>query len=233
MDKVKQLGLIGGALVVIAVVGCAPSAGQGAASASASADPSPSSPAVGSAQPSSSEPSPAVLQSGGTQVLVSAPAGWTMASDGVAKNPDQAGELGIGVTQVDRVYSDACRSEGALDPIGTTVDDLVRALDAQVSTDAVVSTPTLNGRQWKRVELAEAAGVDRAACRHGAEGPLQIWADAAETGYFALAPGVTGVVLTTDVGGNRIVLSGAIDPAASAADIAEFEAIIGSLRLPG
>jgi hypothetical protein len=79
----------------------------------------------------------------------------------------------------------------------------------------------------------QAAGVDRAACRHGAEGPLQIWADAAETGYFALAPGYSGVVLTTDVDGGRVVLSGSIDPAASAADVAEFEAIVASLQLPG
>ena len=115
--------------------------------------------------------------------------------------------------------------------MGTTVDDLVGSLDEQVATDATISETTLHGRSWVRVDLVEAPGVDRGTCRHGADGPLQIWADPAETDYYALAPDVKGTVLITEADGDRVVLITATNSRASATDVAELEGIIASLQL--
>jgi len=109
----------------------------------------------------------------------------------------------------------------------------VKALDAQASTDATVSAPSLNGLAWKRVDLAQAPGLDRATCRHGAGGPLQIWADAEEKGYYALAPDTIGTVLTTEVDGDRVVVVSTIDGRATSADRAALEDVIASLKVVG
>lgn len=225
MDDRDRIPRIGAAVALVLVAAaCGSPAGQGAASPQASASAS----VPASAAPSAST---AALRSGAHELLVSVPVGWVTDGLGVGKNYDRKGEVGIVVDPVDRVYSDACRSEGKLTPVGSTVDDLVSSLDAQLATDAVVSAVTLHGQSWMRVDLAAASGLDRAACRHGADGPLQIWADAVESDYFALAPGFSGVVLTTDVDGDRIVLSGAIDPLASDVDRAELESVIASIDL--
>jgi hypothetical protein len=165
------------------------------------------------------------------------PAGWTAAEGGLllSKHADQptAVELanwfpGSGY-EVTHVYADACKSEGKLQEVGPTAADLVSALKAQLSTDATVSAGSLAGAS--RVDLVQAAGLDRSTCRHGATGPLQIWADPAETNYFALAPGYTGFAYVVDVRGSRLVFTGAAGGEASAADIVELDAILGSLRI--
>ena len=62
-------------------------------------------------------------------------------------------------------------------------------------------------------------------------GPLQIWADAGETAYFALAPGHRGLVYAFDVADSRYVFSSALGPNATDADVAEIDAIVKSLEL--
>src|SRR4029079_10826786 len=151
-----------------------------------------------------------------------------------AKNEDPAWRdrdraLGGGDTRLRRCVS----IRGRLDPVGTSADDLVKALDAQASTDATVSAPSLNGLAWKRVDLAQAPGLDRATCRHGAGGPLQIWADSEENGYYALAPDTIGTVLTTEVDGARVVVVSTIDGRATSADRAALEDVIASLEVVG
>ena len=111
------------------------------------------------------------------------------------KGPTLAGASGT--TPVTHVYTDACHSEGALEPVDGTLQGLVDALDAQVSTDATITDVTLGGRPAKRVDLAPSPGAHDASCRNGAEGPLQIWADPGETGFFAWYPGARGPCMSS------------------------------------
>ena len=68
---------------------------------------------------------------------------------------------------------------------------------------------------------------------HGAGGPLQIWADSEENGYYALAPDTIGTVLTTEVDGDRVVVVSTIDGRATSADRAALEDVIASLNVVG
>jgi hypothetical protein len=223
-DRIPRIGVA----VVLALVAeaCGSPAGQGAASAPAS---SPAASVAASAAPSAAEPSPATYGWSwhDRRIVVDVPSGWVGDNLGLTK-----GEIGIGMSPpVSVVYSDACRSEGKLAPIGGSVDELVRALDDQISTDATVASTVLHGRVWTRVDLVEAPGIDRASCRFGAEGPLQIWADPHETDFYALAPGTAGIVLVTDVEHDPLVVTGVIGPTSTAADIANLESVIASIEL--
>jgi hypothetical protein len=131
MNNLAKGALVGIAVLVVVVAAAMliPSSGPGAAS------PNPSLAASPTALPTGTS----AWRADGHQLLASVPATWIASSGGAGKHPDEPGELGIGIAApVSRVYSDACASEGALDPVGTSVSDLVRALDEQRSTDATV-----------------------------------------------------------------------------------------------
>jgi hypothetical protein len=134
--------------------------------------------------------------------------------------------------EVKHVYADACFSAGALEPIGETAVDLVAALEAQKSTDAVTRDVTAGGVVGQRVEIHESPGVDRSQCTHGdsAVVPLQIWADPGETNFNALVPGGWGVVYVFDVDGERLVFRAAFGPEASDADAEAIDAVVESFE---
>jgi hypothetical protein len=177
----------------------------------------------------------------GPVITFQVPAGWRGASwaaigSGIAKGSEKT-EVGWGVSHPDsshpvtHVYADACRSAGALEPFDGTLQGFVDALDAQAGTDATVTDVTLAGRPAKRVDLVQAAGLDRATCRHGAGGPLQIWADPGESDFYAFGPGSRGFVHTLDIDGELVVFGSNIGPQASASNVAELEAIVESIRI--
>jgi hypothetical protein len=179
----------------------------------------------------------AIAWSGG-RLTLEVPRGWSGEEGGISQNPDSDTEIGFGLNPigpgeaVTHVYTDACHSEGNLEPIGPTADDLVAALEAQLNIDGVVSDVTVGGVDAKRVDLAEPPGLDRATCRYGSvDNPLQIWADAREDSWFALAPGARGIVWALDAGGERLVLVSAYGPAVSEAVLAELDAIVDSITL--
>ncbi len=131
---------------------------------------------------------------------------------------------------VTHVYADACRFEGALEPFDGTLQGLVDAVDAQVSTDATITDTTFGGRPAKQIVVAPSAGVDMADCRHGADGPLQIWADPAENSYFALPPTLSGTAIALEIDGELAVFNPGQSPEASASNIAELEAVMESIQ---
>jgi len=175
----------------------------------------------------------------GVQISFEVPAGWTGNLPGVDKNIDLDTWVGWGpwlpsvLRPITVVYADACRSAGQLKAVGPTVDDLVQALRAQASTDAVVTDVTIGGLPAKRVEIVQSPGLDRATCRGGADGLIQIWADPGENDFYALGPGTRGIVQIVDVRGVRVVFAGQIGPAASSSDVTELDAIIASTAFAG
>ena len=173
----------------------------------------------------------------GRAISFEVPEGWVgRFGTELVKHPDGPGEinwsalLGDGLP-VTHVYSDACKSRGALKPVAGTVESLVDALDAQIGTDATVTDVTLGGRPAKRVELVQSPGVDRASCSHGAAGPLQIWADPAQTDFYAFGPGYSGFADLLDIDGAVVVFTVTVGPDAPPADIEELEAILASVEI--
>ena len=179
---------------------------------------------------------------GGGEVSFAVGDGWSGTANGIASHPGTPGEFGLGPflpgtpTEVTHVYDDACGAPGRLVPVGPTVDDLVTALENQGGTEVVktgIPRDRANGVNWQvegwRVDIRERSGLDRSECRHGAEGPLQIWADAAETSWFALAPGSRGVVYVFDLDGRRLVFAGGLGPEATEQAAMELDDIVWSL----
>jgi hypothetical protein len=155
----------------------------------------------------------------------------------VSKNADQPGDLGFVSWIVTHVYADACNSAGTLTEVGPTVDDLVQALVDQPGSES--STPvdvTLGGYPAKRIDISVPAELDTATCRYPGE-LIQIWANPAENDFFALpvdpanpAADPASRVYIVDVNGERVVIITGYSSDASAADIAELDETIASIR---
>jgi hypothetical protein len=163
---------------------------------------------------------------GGARVTVAVPAGWI--ADDLALRKSQAQEISLGpVIEAFQVYADAC-TDTTVNAMGQTAADLVTALERQLSVDTVTTTLDLAGVPATRIDIAAEAGLDRAACSEGLDGPIKVWRYSG-AGYFALAPDVTGTVLTLDVRGARLVFTAERSSSTLAADAAELDAMIASL----
>ena len=170
-------------------------------------------------------------------IVLTIPEGWSAASGdtyptatNIRKHRDAAGELGLWVDASDRieVYPSVCGSDPV--PVGPTVDDLVTAIQAQEGSE--ISEPVdvaMGGRDVQRFEMSYDQGVDAATCD---DGIARIWFSDA-SGYLASTAGVpsteTVYMVQTDAG--RIVFGFWHMDDASAADIAELDAIVESMRI--
>jgi hypothetical protein len=160
---------------------------------------------------------------------------WTASAGGIARRTDTPGEYSLGPhlpgtpNEVTHIYADACQSAGRLEPVGPSVDDLVAALENQVGTEVVKTGIKVGRAMGTRLEIRETPGLDRSACRYGADGPLQIWADAAEASSIALAPGYSMLVYAFDLDGRRLVFAGALGPETTDEAVMQLDDIIFSL----
>jgi hypothetical protein len=249
MNSTLKMALGAAAVIVIALVGfnLLPRSGEvgGQAGPSATAIPTQAPVATDTPSASAALSLPAGPMEPGTYRVddpkdtavpftVTVPAGWRGRSDGfVHKNPDSAAELGVTPFNVTHVYTDACDAEGTLTEIGPTVDDLLQALADQDGSDASAPVDvTLGGYPAKRVDMSIPADLDLSTCRH----PnilIQIWADEAETSYFAISADQVGrqfAVYVADVEGIRAVVLPGAGVEAPETDIAELDDIIASIE---
>lgn len=163
--------------------------------------------------------------------LVTVPAGWVSTGTGVRKNLDELGEVALDVwTGAIQVFADACRSQDTETPVGPKAADLLAALRAQENSE--VSDPvdaTVGGLPGMRLEISAPANLDVAQCSIGS---LQIWV--AGTGkYFAgLSPDTSPrSVYIVDAPGGRLIYYAGREPAATAVDIAELDAVVASIAI--
>jgi hypothetical protein len=156
------------------------------------------------------------------------PAGWDTDGFGFDKHRGESGWVGLTTSVVGRVYTDTCAVDGTAQPFGSTIDDLVTALEGLggATVSPAVDT-TVGGFPAKRVDIVM-PDVDVATCRVGI---LQIWADPAQESFNALDPGQQESVYITSVAGQLVVMFTTEAPDTSASDIAEVNAIIGSVEI--
>jgi hypothetical protein len=250
MNTYAKLAIAIAAVVVVAVAGfqLLPRTGTGTPGAQPTATPSPTASPTPTAAPSAMAVRLGSLEPGQHAWIWDGPdisfrlseSGWTGLTGGdITLDHGQPTEVGLtpwlpglsGGFAVTHVYADACRSEGALEPFDGTLQGLLDALDAQVSTDITVTDTTFGGRPAKQIVVAPSAGVEMADCRHGAEGPLQIWADPDENSYFALPPTVSGTAIALEIDGELAAFNSTVWPEASTSNLAELEAVIASTQI--
>ena len=242
MNPIAKSAIAAAAVVVVAIVGfnlvnqAAPSQVGGIASPS----PEPSS------SPAPLAPTSGALEAGryrwaspGTEVTFAVEDGWTAQEPvGIRNDGGPGAEAALDhylpgtEYEITHVFSDACHGEGALEPIGDTAADLVAALDAQKSTDAVIRDVTAGGIVGQRVEIRESPAVDRSTCRYqNPDSPLQIAADPAETRfYYALIRDGWGVAYVFEVDGERLVFAASFGPETSHAQVEAFDALVESFE---
>ena len=138
---------------------------------------------------------------------------------------------------VSNVYTGGCHWLGTAlsPPVGATVDDLAAALNAQAGPGA--SSPidvTVGGHAGKKVELSIPQDVDVTTC--DSDGDFALfgrWLPAAQA--YGAAPWTYGngqhnTVYIIDVDGKRQVIDTMYLPGTSAADRAELDQIVASIR---
>ena len=175
-------------------------------------------------------------------ITLTIPAGWSGRYGIPNKDRGGPGEVAVGDWIIANVYTDPCQWQGSLldPPVGPTVDDLATALAAQKGRNATAPTDVmLGGYPAKRVELSIPADLDPATCD---EGVIRTWVgpgeDAAPVDQTEtlgeprrMHPGQLNVAYIVDVNGERLVIDTWHMPGTSAADLAELDAILASMRI--
>ena len=174
-------------------------------------------------------------------IFLSAPAGWwTFDPIFIGKNVlgDPAlYDILLGAGLAGNVYTGGCQWHGtALDPpVGPTVDDLATALVAQGAPGtAAPADVTIGGHPGKKVELSMPADVDIATCDQQDGYPVfGLWSHPnAPSAAFPVTygNGQRNTVYIVDVDGTRQVIYTMYLPGTSAANLAELEQILASIR---
>ena len=233
MNSPVRYGIAAAAVLVLALIGyqlLPSSTGSGSGGT-----PVPTTPAASAAPLPPSGPIDAgtYRMGSGPTFLVTVPSGWVSRGDeGIRKNPDGPDEVALDVYPAElRVFADACDSESTEEPIGPSADDLVAALLAQENSD--ISEPadvTIGGLPGTRLEISAPAGLDVNECSIGS---LQIWVDSGGTNYLAGVGGEDVPVVTVyiaDTPGGRLAFAPHHGDA-TAADIAELDAVIASIGI--
>ena len=171
-----------------------------------------------------------------TDFTVGFPEGWTAQYGHVyATMIDETDELVFYAVVVDEIFTDSCAPQDETkQTVGPDVDDLITALRKQAG-GATVSQPvrtTLGGYPATRIDLKIPKHVDVARCRMAPAG-LQIWYSEPADKYFVLLHDATASVYVVDVDGQRQVFLTQVGNAASAADRAELQAVLDSIRIEG
>jgi len=137
---------------------------------------------------------------------------------------------------VDNVYTGGCHWTGTalVPPVGPTVDDLATALAAQAGLGAVApASVTVGGHPGKKVQLMIPSGLDVSTC--DSDGSNAIFGRFVSERGFGAQPYTHGVgqvntFYIVDVDGTRQVIDAMYLPGTSAADRAEQDQIIASIR---
>jgi hypothetical protein len=242
MNNVAKVLVATAAVVAVAVAGInilpRTGTGPGAVPPSPSPTASPSAtPQPTVAQVPSSGPIEAgtyVVTDGQSAIRITIPAGWTAADGGldIRKNRDQPDEVMFAVWRPDiHVFADACATGNPPPSTGPSADDLVAALRAQVNS--AVSEPseiTIGGRPGLLLQVGIPEGFDMAGCT---DGIVRVWSNSTDQN-LAFTEGGNGrpgtSVYIVQAASGRFVFGTGREPQTTAADLAELQAIIGSIQ---
>lgn len=176
------------------------------------------------------EPGTYRVEDTGPTLLLTVPAGWVgNGGMSIRKHLDEPNEVALDLYGPEvRVYADACESAGTDAAIGPSVDDLLAALSAQEGSE--IGEPvdtTVAGVPGVRLEISASPGIDFDQCSIGS---LQIWvSDPAD--YLAGLNDGSNIAHLADTPDGRLIYVFYQTDSATAADIAERDAIIASMQI--
>ena len=255
MNNALKLVIATAAVVVVAIVGInllPRSGGIGGTGPSPTTNPTPApTPTQTPTRSPSPSPSPGELPVGslvagttyviddpvgvGSQrIFLTVPAGWEAIDTlWVYKNVLGGGDFDLGVfpSLIGGVHADPCRWQGSSvdPPVGPTVADLAFALAAQAGSSSPTDV-TVGGHPAKKVELVIPDGIDKDACDDGDYGRWFFGDDRTTKGPFTYVNGQHDTVYILDLDGTRQVIDTMYVPGTSAANLAELDQIIASIR---
>jgi hypothetical protein len=148
--------------------------------------------------------------------------------------------VAFGWWQVENVFGDPCHWKDSLasPAVGPTVDDLVNALADQAGRAVTGPTDvTVGGLPARRIDVVLDPGLDVSTCDEGAyrvflspgEG-FAIDQPKLSTGLGPVA-GRRDAMYVLDLAGDRYLLWAWQDSSATQADVADLEAMLGSIRI--
>jgi hypothetical protein len=243
-----RLAVVAAAVLALAVIGViAIPRGSGVAGPQPSASPTPA-PTPG--------PSPIALPSTGAlapgtysiaaglatpaRLIFTIPAGWSTDGGFVYKDPApgaaspppfSVGKVLVVSWILSHVYTDACHWGGTLVPVGTP-DQFVTLLANQKGRTASAPTDVvLGGAPAKRIELTVPATLDVSKCTNGV---VRFWPDPGPDesgGLCCSAVGSTDVVYALSASGTTYAIVARHQADTPAADQAELDAIVASIRI--
>jgi hypothetical protein len=234
MNNAMKLAIAAAAVAVVAVAGFSliPGDRQGSPSATPSPSSSPSASPVsfdGHIQGALEPGAYALDYHAPVRITFTVPAGWEKLS--VPTTVWGSGsDTRLGFVTVDNVFMDPCSSSlGVHDPpVGPTVDDLATELGDVPGLEATTPTDvTLGGFAGKQVDLTALASWE--SCE--GDGPLLVRVNDGRLDLPAPDPNEDSRWWILDVEGQRLVIVQAARAGATAADRAELEAIVDSIRL--
>jgi hypothetical protein len=164
-------------------------------------------------------------------VTFTVPDGWQSRDIEVIRDP----VVSIAFALVGNVYADPCEHPLKDPPIGPSVDDLAAALSQLPGVDATTpASVTFSGYRGKYLEFSVREDI---ACRSG---DFRYWEDPPN----AHSPGATPLgppyfwaerrqnrIWILDIDSVRYVIDALTSPNATAADLAELQAVIDSIRI--
>ena len=235
-----KIVLAAAAVVVVALIGInliPRSGGVGGPSSTPAATPTPT-PAP--TLPPSGLLAPGTYRSnfgGGPFITFTLPAGWTSNPATVGK-PGSDPPNGMVINtwlNVATVYTDPCHSQTTAVTVSPRVDNLVAALVAQKRGPTVTPTDvTIDGFHGKEMDLMVPLTIkfDAPSSASACDGGQYLaWTLADGGDRYNQGAGQHDLLDILDVNGQTLVIKRSFYPANTAADLAELQAIIDSIRI--
>lgn len=181
------------------------------------------------------------------RLIVTVPAGWATSEGRVHKRLGQPGEVAFSGWTVKRLYDDPCHWQGSPRSEVDLSDDQVHEDFHEAATGSTVPKPMhggfahqrgrkasgltsveLGGESTLKVELSVPAQLDLATCDREEFRSWTGWGAGSGTNVHH-APGQLDVVFMVDLDRAPLVIDASHMPATSESDLAELEAILGSM----
>ena len=172
------------------------------------------------------------------------PAGWnnntSESGSSTMLKPDADPPNGMAVDYqwaggIPYVYGDPCHSQTTGRYVGSTVDSLVAAFVAQKRSTSVTPVDvTIDGFSGKEIDLMVPLDIkfDAPSSASQCDGSQYLaWGDGSGGGRWNQGPGQHDVLDILDVRGTTTVIQRSFYPANSAADLAELQAIVDSIKI--
>jgi len=160
------------------------------------------------------------------------PAGWSSYQSWGANKNDGNPPNGMFVApwaSIATVYKDPCHWQTTGASVGPTVDALVAALVAQKRGSIVTPADvTIDGFHGKQVDLMVPLDLKIAACD---QATYKSWTDTSGSDRYNQGPGQHDLLDILDVNGRTLVIDRVFYPANTAADRAEIQAIVDSIKI--